>query len=80
MAEMLREVRTAIIEQRLGWAFLFAPRPVGSFLLFGQTLTLKDFAFGQLLRPPGPHDAAVRQASSAIDGVDNDYNKRPTMA
>lgn len=38
MAEMLRELRTAVIWVTFGLGLLFATRPVWSFLLFGGPL------------------------------------------
>jgi len=42
MAEMLRELRTAIIWAAFGLGFVFATQPIWSFLLFGPALTLDD--------------------------------------
>jgi hypothetical protein len=42
MAEMLREVRTAVIWAAFGLGLFFAMRPVWSILLFGPNLDLED--------------------------------------
>ncbi|WP_200950885.1 hypothetical protein [Rhizobium sp. Root1220] len=42
MAEMLRELRTALIWAGFGLGLVFATRPVWSFLLFGFNPTLDD--------------------------------------
>ncbi|EJC71202.1 hypothetical protein [Rhizobium leguminosarum] len=42
MAELLRELRTAVIWVTFGLGLLFATRPVWSFLLLGPSITLED--------------------------------------
>jgi hypothetical protein len=42
MAEVLREVRAAMIWATFGLGLLFATRPVWSYLLFGSDLPLED--------------------------------------
>lgn len=42
MAEMLREVRTALIWDAFGLGLVLATRPVWSVLLFGPNLALED--------------------------------------
>lgn len=42
MAEMLRELRTAVIWSAFGLGLFFATRPVWSFLLFGPGFTFDD--------------------------------------
>ncbi len=42
MADMLREVRTAMIWAAFGLGLLLATRPVWSYLLFGPDLTHED--------------------------------------
>lgn len=42
MADLLREVRTAMIWAAFGLGLLFATRPVWSLLLFGPNLDLED--------------------------------------
>lgn len=42
MAEMLREVRTAMIWAAFALGLVFATRPVWSYLLFGPNFDLED--------------------------------------
>jgi hypothetical protein len=42
MAEMLRDVRIAMIWAAFGLGLVFATRPVWSFVLFGANFTLED--------------------------------------
>jgi hypothetical protein len=60
MAEMLREVRTAMIWAAFGLGLFFATRPVWSFLLFGRNLSLRP-AFTAQLGPAGMTDRSDRR-------------------
>jgi hypothetical protein len=52
VAELLHELRTAMIWAAFGLGLVFATRPVWSFLLFGSSITFEDLLLLRCLGLP----------------------------